>query len=148
MPGPRADFVCFRCEEAEPGSGGPFRDLPISPKPSCPRCRARRWMTRQWSGYAQAVTTGMVQRAENLVGPITDGHRNSQRRASPFATRAVPLNGMGAAMSELAGRPMNVQMPNGEAAVRGHAWGGAQPLVPDVRVRGPRENTLVVGRDT
>lgn len=97
MSGPRADYVCFRCEDKEPGTGGPFRDLPIA-KPRCPNCGARKWMERQWSGYSPMISTGgAMQRykaADATVETQMLMHENSRRAAHEaeiHARRAEPV---------------------------------------------------------
>ena len=84
MSGPRADFVCFRCEEKEAGSGGPFRDLPLS-KPICPNCGARKWMQRQWSGYSPMVSTNGDRQKFKIADANVEGqmlaHENARREA-------------------------------------------------------------------
>lgn len=114
---PKADFVCFRCEENEPGSGGPFLNLPL-PKPACPNCRARRWMQRQWSGYS--VTVGVrshgeavrmtredVHRIDGIVQPMLE-KRDAEKRRFPvgltgYEVKAVGMGNVGTEVGKLAG---------------------------------------------
>lgn len=138
MSGPRADFVCFRCEEREAGSGGPFRDLPLTPKPSCPRCRARRWMQRQWSGYSPMISTnGDMQRFaaadRNVEGAMLahDALKDSRLRAEKEAIRAegvVPgINMRVRAISTQPGR-IAAELGGFGASVGGVTSGAATPI--------------------
>lgn len=136
--GPRADFVCFRCEENEPGSGGPFRDLPLTPKPACPRCRARRWMERQWSGYSPMISTNgdmqKFQAADRNVEAAMLAHdalKGSRLRAQKEAINAesvVPgINMRVRAISTQPGR-IAAEVGGFGASVGGVAAGGSKPV--------------------
>lgn len=114
---PVADFVCFRCEEREPGSGGPFLNLPL-PKPACPNCRARRWMQRQWSGYSVTVGTRSqgealprmsredIKRVDGIVRPMME-KRDAEKRfpvgLTGYEVKAVGMGNVGSEVGKLAG---------------------------------------------
>jgi DNA-directed RNA polymerase subunit RPC12/RpoP len=66
-PGPRADYVCTRCEEkGHVSSDEPWRDLPVKDA-RCPKCGAKKFMQRMWSGRAPGVGTGLVAKTDQFL---------------------------------------------------------------------------------
>lgn len=90
IPGPRADYVCTRCETKGACSAEqPWRDLPVSAA-RCPNCGAKKYMQRLYSGYTMHVSTDAGKRgiaANEMVGPEFDRQHNkmaARHRRSPF----------------------------------------------------------------
>lgn len=129
---PRADYVCFRCEEREPGTGGPFLNLPIT-KPKCPVCGKSRWMQRQWSGYSIAIASRSapensrmsheeIKRVDQLTRPILEQHQAQRAPHNQFAARAVSMGNVQKEVASLAGPGAGVfALPSGTAKPNGPA---------------------------
>lgn len=119
-PRPRALYLCTRCDEQEPGAGGPF-DVPIpkdGKKPKCATCGKTRWINRQWSGFRVNVSgTNLtptqngtiadgrhIVKAADQMGPEWDRQRDVKSRArmaqqnNPYAAKLVGAGGLAGAI--------------------------------------------------
>lgn len=135
--GPRADYVCTRCEESGQCSADqPWRDLPVKDA-RCPKCGAKKFMQRLYSGYSPMISTNGDRQKfkaadDNAEGVMLahDALKDSRLRAEKEAIKAesvVPGINMRVRAISTDPRQMAQQLGGFGAHVGGVSTGKAQP---------------------
>ena len=116
--GPRADYICTRCEEKGHCSADlPWRDLPVKDA-RCPRCGAKKFMQRLYNVAPHVSTNGGYQKmigSNEMAGAAgydkvrDNGIRARRQNAlSEFGgTRLVPVGQLGSAIAAATHGRMN-----------------------------------------
>ncbi len=113
MQGPRADYICERCD---PEGQSPFEGPVAAAR--CSACGRKKWLRRLYN--AINISSGLAKTTDRMVEPAytaatagQDAARRAERQNGPAL--AVPLAGIGGALARLGLPAMKIGAPDGKA---------------------------------